>query len=91
MEIDRQAIPFCEGSLSFCARENLNPRYLGSEGRRILCCDSQYATEVLSLVQTIPDYTDRRQCRDHRLNQCLPLGRVRLHEADGSVYFLDAL
>ena len=88
MEIDRQAIPLCEGVRRFCARENISPFYLASEGRCILCCDPQYAEEVLALMRTIPIGANAGIIG--RISAS-PMGRVRLHEADGSISFLDAL
>lgn len=88
MDIDGQAIPICEGVHSFCAQENLNPLYLASEGRCILCCDPKHAVEILALMRTMP--LGANACMIGRVSAS-PMGRVRLRGADGSVNFLDAL
>lgn len=88
MEIEKSAIPIAENVKQICQSQALNPLYLASEGCCILCCDSEHASDIISLMRGMEVGKEAQIIG--RVTQS-PMGRVRLHMRDGTVIFLDAL
>lgn len=88
MEVEEMNIPICAGVGDYCRTERLNPLYLASEGRCILCCDPQTAPDILKLMHSLKA---GRNARIIGRVSPSPMGRVRLHSPEGATSFLDAL
>ncbi len=88
LELEEKAIPISSTVRKICNKEAINPLYLSSEGRCILCCDPEYAQDIIDLLRSTDAGRDAKII-GHASSS--PMGRVRLHSEDGSVTFLEPL
>lgn len=87
MEIEESAIPITEGVRQACEKEGLDPLYLSNEGCCILCCESEEALDILTLLRKLEGGHDA--CIIGHVSGS-PMGRVKLF-TEGKFRFLDAL
>lgn len=88
MEIDEDSLPISATVRELCRKINLDPLYLSSQGRCILCCDPKFAREITTLMRSMEA---GREARIIGRVSASPMGRVRLHGRDGGSTFLEAL
>jgi len=88
LEIDETAIPISSASRKLCLQENLDPLYLNSQGRCILCCDSESAMDIVALMRKTETGRDAKII-GHASSS--PMGRVRFYSKEGQSRFVEAL
>ncbi len=88
LEIKEQNIPVSVEVQELCDRLGLNPLYLSSQGRCILCCNAEDADEIVALMRSMDAGKDAAIIGHV---EEAPMGRVRMHKKDGEYIFLDAL
>lgn len=88
MELDESTIPVSDTVRQMCKKHGLNPLYLSSEGRCILCCDPEFALDIIAEMRTME--AGRDACVVGYANAS-PMGRVRMHHRNGEISYLEAL
>ena len=88
LELEEKDIPISPSVRKICVQEDINPLYLPSDGRCILCCDSEYVLEIIALLRSM-EAGQEAQIIGHATSS--PMGRVRLRRDDGTTIFLEAL
>jgi hydrogenase expression/formation protein HypE len=88
MEIEEKSIPISENVRRVCARDNLDPLYLASEGTCIMCCEQEDSEDILDLMRSME--AGANAAIIGRVSAS-PMGRVRLHTTAAEWHYLEAL
>lgn len=88
LEVEEASVPISADVRRICHELDKNPFHLNSEGTCIICCESEYAMEIVSFLQEIESSRNARII-GHASKS--PMGRVRFHKQDGTTEYLEAM